>query len=257
MKNKRNRQQDIITILENIHFATVDELCVRLNASISTIRRDLDELHKTSVVRRVNGGSFYLEKKHTIMKENPEEEIPFFDEKQRIATAAISLIHEGDTIFMDGGTTNLQIANKLVEFSNITIVTNSIDIAYKFRNRKDLSMYICGGTMGEARPGTSIVGPLAEKMISLFRANICFLGTLGIHAKKGITDPDLSSARMKNIMIENSSKVVLVTDHSKFGKLNTAFVCPVDHFDQIITDKLAPKEDIDYLFSLGINVELV
>jgi DeoR/GlpR family transcriptional regulator of sugar metabolism len=158
---------------------------------------------------------------------------------------------------MDGGTTNLILARRIaLECSNIQIVTNSIDIAYTFSRRKDISMYICGGTMGDD-PGSTVVGPMAEKMITYFRANICFLGTLGIDLKKGITDPSLPAARMKSIMMENASKVILVTDSSKFGKINTAFVCTVDQFDVIITDRNAPKEDIEALQNEGQQVFVV
>lgn len=254
MRNKRNRQQKIIDALKGLNFATIDELSSELKISHSTMRRDLYELNKKNLVMCVNRGSYYLEEQFVDKKKETKENIPFFEEKLRIAEAAASLIREGDTLFMDGGTTNLQIADKIVELSNLTIVTNSLDVAYKFRNRRDLSVYICGGT---AEDGSNIVGPLAEKMVSLFRAQICFLGTFGINAQKGITDPNLSAARMKNVMIENSSKVVLVSDHSKFGKIHAAFVCPVNYFDLVITDKLASESEINDLKSQGISVELV
>jgi len=94
-------------------------------------------------------------------------------------------------------------------------------------------------------------------MISQFRANIFFMGTSEIDLKYGITDPYVLSASIKYKMIENSSKVILVTDHTKFGRINKAFVCPLEKISHIITDTDAPSHDIKYLQQHGISVDLV
>lgn len=83
-------------------------------------------------------------------------------------------------------------------------------------------------------------------MISSFRANISFIGTSGINMKQGITDPYFTAARIKQKMIENANKTVLVTDSSKFGVINTYFVCSIDEIGHIITDYSAPKEEIGF-----------
>ncbi|MFC5649697.1 DeoR/GlpR family DNA-binding transcription regulator [Paenibacillus solisilvae] len=243
----RNRPSEIIRLLTIKPFMTIEELSAELDVSPATIRRDLTELENSDSILRVNGGGAILR------RDRKEAEDRFFEEKKRIAASAVSLVKEGDTIFLDSGSTNLHLADQLFAFSNITLVTNNIRIANKFINRKDLSVIICGGTLGEVNP-ESIVGPVAENMISSFRANICFIGTSGININQGITDPYLSSARIKEKMIENSNKVVLVTDHSKFGVINTHFVCSIDEIDHIVTDKLAPEEDINFMMDKGISV---
>lgn len=257
MKNRRDRMQAILSYLESKPFAKIEELCEQWNVSLATMRRDLQSLHEDGRLIRVNGGAVLTSSEAGAMDSPYPFVISRLEVKERIAAAAISLIQNGDTIFMDGGTTNLVIARRIAqECSNIKIVTNCIDIAYTFNRRKDFSIYICGGTMGN-EPGSTVVGPLAEKMISYFRANICFLGTFGIHLKKGITDPSLSSAHMKAIMMENATKAILVTDSSKFGKINTAYVCAVEELDTIITDRDAPNEDIKGLQNKGRHVILV
>lgn len=252
---KEKRQLLIIEQLRNHPFMKIEELCHTLHASPATIRRDLTDLEESKSIIRINGGAIINKDQPSIPKETIQK-VEFLDEKNRIAEEAISHVRAGDTIFMDTGSTNLIIADKLTKLSNITIITNSVSIAYKFINRKDLSVIICGGTLGEADPD-SILGPVAEKMISMFRANLCFLGTSGLHVKQGITDRYLGSARIKEKMIEHSTKVCLVTDHSKFGIVNTAFVCPMDNIHHIITDDMAPIEEVNYLISTGITVTLV
>ncbi|CAG7625663.1 DeoR/GlpR family DNA-binding transcription regulator [Paenibacillus allorhizosphaerae] len=252
MKKKEKRFAAILELIENNQFMNIDEMCQILKVSPATVRRDLAFLEEIAQIKRVNGGA--------LISKSQKVELPpvrLLEEKQRIAKAAVDLVNEGDTIFMDGGTTNLEIASKLALFSNITIVTTSIELAHKFSQRKDISIFVCGGIMSDVNPKVSIIGPLAEKMISYFRANICFLGTSGIHIKNGITAPYLTSAEVKNVMMRHSAKSILVADHSKFGKVYSAFVCPVEHFDMMITDRKAPQEDIDQLVSKGVSIKLV
>lgn len=252
----KTRRQEIVNLLKSNLFVKVDELCVRLDASPATIRRDLAELEKSGYIKRVNGGAISTSE----LAQNRAPELagpggdPFLQHKKAIARAAVAMVREGDTIFIDSGSTNNQIADLLVSSSNISIVTNSIEIAYKFIRKKDISVVICGGTINEVNPVESIVGPLAELMISQFRANLCFLGTSGVDLKHGITDPYLSAASFKAKMIENSSKVVLVTDHSKFGRVNKAFVAKVSAIHHVITDSSAPGATVEALMTMGIPV---
>lgn len=255
----KKRRQEIVILLKTKVFMKVEELCSQLDASPATIRRDLVELEKAGLIKRVNGGAIlpladFQDQRETGVAGNSD---PFLNHKRAIAQAAVSMVREGDTIFIDSGSTNNQIADLLASFSNISIVTNSIEIAYKFIRKKDISVVICGGTIKEISPVESIVGPLAEMMISQFRGNLCFLGTSGIDLKHGITDPYLSAASFKAKMIENSSKVVLVTDHSKFGRVNKAFVATLDKIHHVITDSKAPDDTVAALKQLKISTTLV
>ncbi len=254
------RRQELIELLKDHTLMKISDLCQRLDASPATIRRDLSQLEQEGLIRRINGGAIFQQQAfHKQAAESPvgDGADPFLQNKKAIAQAAVQWVKPGDTIFIDSGSTNNQIANLLMTFSDISIVTNSIEIAHKFIRRKDLSVFVCGGTINEVDPEDSVVGPLAEIMISQFRANIFFLGTSGIDIKQGITDPFLSAARIKEKMIENASKVVLVTDHSKFGRVNKAFVCSLNKIDSIITDHLAPEKDLDELRKSGVSVTLV
>lgn len=255
----KKRHLDIIDIVKRKPYVTIEELCQELHVSPATMRRDLTLLEEAGELLRINGGAMYKQQQESGEADGRKQVDPYLDEKLRIAKAAAALVKEGDTIFMDAGSTNQHLGDCLAEKSNITIITNSLEIAYRLnpiKDKQNLSVIICGGALGEANPD-SIVGPVAEKMISMFRANICFIGTSAFDIKQGITDVYLASARIKENMIENANKVYLVTDRSKFGLINTAFVCPVDKIDHIITDRDAPADDIGYLQGRGIAVTLV
>ncbi|RAP73458.1 DeoR/GlpR family DNA-binding transcription regulator [Paenibacillus montanisoli] len=255
----KSRHIEIIEALKKKPFMTIEELCLELDVSPATVRRDLSQLEDTGVVLRINGGAIY---NHQADGAHPPAQLPadpYINEKIRIAKAAAEVVKDGDTIFMDAGSTNQHIAEHLGNKERITVITNSLEIAHKLhnlKNKKDLSIIICGGALGEANLD-AIVGPVAETMISMFRANIAFIGTSALDTKLGITDAYLASARIKEKMIEHSGKVCLVTDHSKFGITNTAFVCTIDKISQVITDQQAPAEDVSYLRNRGISVTLV
>jgi DeoR/GlpR family transcriptional regulator of sugar metabolism len=210
---------------------------------------------------RIPGGAILHKEGNEDIKRNTPalDEDPLLPYKKAIAAEAIRLVKPGDTIFIDYGSTNSLIAELLVslpDIAGVTIITNSIDIAYKCMKREDIHVYVCGGARPETGSRAGIVGPLAEQMISQLRANISFIGTPGIDIKHGITDPYLSAASIKAKMIENSTTVILVTDHSKFGKVNKAYVCSIDRIHHLITDHNVSKDQIQFIENLGVQVTI-
>lgn len=250
----KNRHEEILKLLYLKKYMKVEELCEALDVSPATIRRDLTDIESFGLVKRICGGALVVEKDSTAKKNSD----PLLNHKQRIARKAIDFVTPGSTIFIDSGSTNNEIARLLANFSDISVITNSINIAYMLYNSdKHISVFVCGGNIGDGSSPASIVGPSAEMMISQFRANIFFMGTSGIHSKQGVTDPFLLAASIKTKMIENSSKVILVTDYTKFGKINKAFVCPIEKIDHIVTNTEASVDDIQYLRQHGISIDLV
>jgi len=253
----QERHSKLIRLLDEHQMLTIAEIAERLNISAVTVRRDIAKLDEEGLLRRVPGGALRV----TGHRPSPEPGVipstsadPLLPYKRAIAEKAIALVKPGDTIFIDSGSTNNEIAKYLLSLSDISIVTNSIDIAYLFISRQDISIYICGGTMGEVNPYSSVVGPLAEKMIQEFRANIAFIGTSGVHRTQGLTCSHPATARIKQTMIRNASRVVLVTDHTKFDRVYRAYFCGIDEIDQVITDRKAPEESIEFIRNSGIEV---
>ncbi|ASA21592.1 DeoR/GlpR family DNA-binding transcription regulator [Paenibacillus donghaensis] len=247
------RQRLMISFLEQHTFLSVNKLAELLEISLPTVRRDLQEMETDGYIRRVNGGAFLISKRDD-SSEKALGSDPFEAHKKAIAAEAIKWIQPGDTLFIDSGSTNSYLADFLTELKDITIVTNSIDIAYKCMRRPGLQVFVCGGTAEEVRAEAGIVGPLAEQLIMQFRASLCILGTSGLDMKQGITDPFLSAASIKNKMLTYSTKRILVTDHSKFGKIHKAFVAPIESFDCVITDWEADTEDIGRIRAQGTDV---
>jgi DeoR/GlpR family transcriptional regulator of sugar metabolism len=256
MKNTRHHK--IINLLTTHHMLRIEELCELMNVSPATIRRDLNLLAGQGYITRINGGAMIPlnSPEHNVNPQQSRDD-PYLVYKKALAQVAVGLVKEGDTIFIDAGSTNMEIAQLLVNFKNISIITNGIEIAYRLRTlNKSISIFICGGTIEELTPEASIVGPLAEQMISLFRANLLFLGTSAIDIHKGVTDPHLLLANIKNKMIDNASKVVLVADHSKFGKVKMAHVCSIDKIHHLIVDNKVPRNVLSHFANLGIEISV-
>ncbi|TVY07333.1 DeoR/GlpR family DNA-binding transcription regulator [Paenibacillus cremeus] len=253
------RHSEIISLLQQQTMLGIQELCDLLHVSPATVRRDLTKMEDLGLIKRMHGGAILH---HSVDAGKPEPVRggdPYLLQKLAIVEAACGMVQPGDTIFIDAGSTTELLAERLTSIQPISIITNSIKIAYQMFAARGggSSVFVCGGTFSESDPQASIVGPLAEQMISQFRANICFVGTSAIDCKHGVTDPNLLIARMKEKMISHSSKVVLIVDHSKFGKVKQAFVCPLEHIHCVITDDLTTEEDVKHLRSLGVEVKVV
>lgn len=251
------RHRVIADYLKEHTFLHVNQLAELLEVSLPTIRRDLHEMESGGYIQRVNGGALIKAEGEGTGGMPTQGGDLFTTHKKAIAAEVIRWIEPGDTLFIDSGSTNSYIGDLLSELKNITIVTNSIDIAYKCMRKPDLSVFVCGGTAEDVQSEAGIVGPLAEQMISQFRANLCILGTAGADPKQGITDPYLSVARIKQKMLSYASRRILVTDHSKFGKIHKAYVAPLDTFDCVITDREATEDQVEAIRGKGIQVKQV
>lgn len=256
MKNARH--QKIIDLLSTHLMLRIEEICDLMNVSPATVRRDLNLLASQGYITRINGGAMIPRNApEQSLTPQPSNDDPYLVYKRALAKIAVGLVKEGDTIFIDAGSTNMEIVLLLERFKHISVITNGIEIAYRLRIlNKSIKIFICGGTIEELTPEASIVGPLAEQMISLFRANLLFLGTSAIDIHKGVTDPHLLLANIKNKMIDNASKVVVVTDHSKFGKVKMAHVCSIDKIHHLIVDNKVPRHVLSHFANLGIEISV-
>jgi len=246
------RLEKIIKLLRMNHYMTVQALCEALAASPATVRRALVRLDDLGQLQYVNGGALLLKPETAANQEMHKQ-------KQRIAQAALAHIQPGDTLFLDAGSTNNILADCLISFSNLQVVTNSIYIAYRLYSAHDaIRVYVCGGSIGGPpdRLG-SVAGDLAESLVRNVRANTFFMGCSAVSVSQGITDPNLPVARLKQCMMQNAQRTILLCDHTKLNGVHVAFVAPVSAVERMITDAQADKDALNQLRQAGIPVEAV
>jgi len=211
----------------------VEDLRRRLKVSPATVRRDLDLLERSGAIRRVHGGA--------VSVENRLDESLFEDktslavrEKRCIAEAALKFIQPGDTIYLDGGSTVLELARLLGERANLTVVTNSLHAAHELAGRGP-RLIVIGGEL--RRLSQTLVGPLTRLVLQELHLDKAFMGTMGFALKEGLTTTDPSEAFTKQAVMAQARQVIVLADSSKAGKVSFASAGRWADVHVLITDQ--------------------
>ncbi|MBU3104777.1 DeoR/GlpR family DNA-binding transcription regulator [Clostridium gasigenes] len=211
------RYQIILNEIDRKSLVYVSELVKDLDTSESTIRRDLNFLHKQGKLKKVHGGATALDKfintKDDLLSTRESLNI---DEKLEIAKYAANLIKENDFVYIDAGTTT----DLMIEFINekeAVYITNGINQAKKLIN-KGLKTYILGGEIKESTE--AIIGVEAINTLKRYNFNKGFFGTNGISKDRGYTTPDISEALVKQEALRRTREAYIMADNSKFDEIS-------------------------------------
>lgn len=248
------RKYRILEYVRKHNTATVSTLSKEFKVHEATIRRDLSEIEQEGVLRRTHGG--------VVMEEWTNGEPTFnersqqsTDEKMRIGRMAASLVQDGDHIIIDSGTTTLHIARNLVNHSNLTVVTNDINVASELRDAPGVKVILTGG---ELYPSSYMVnGMLTDYALKSLHVVKAFIGTPALHPQHGLMHPEAQLVPTKQGMIHAAREIIVVTDHRKLGKLSLHTVAPTRAIHTLITGIEASEEDIDSYKDSGMTVYVV
>lgn len=248
------RRKKILKILNDKEVLNVKELTETLHVSIETVRRDLEYLEEQEHLKRVYGGAVLPQPK-AIEPTYESREVRFFKEKQAIGKAAVEYVQNNDVIAIDIGTTTLEFAKALVGKRRVTVLTNSMKIAMLLSEDSDIRVLMLGG---EVRNGEySVSGFLSGNNMKCFNTEKLFLGAGGISMSKGITDYHMEESNLRRISIENTQKVIVLSDHSKIGVAAMNKVCPIGQMDVLITDTEADRQFIKAAQENGAEIRQV
>jgi DeoR/GlpR family transcriptional regulator of sugar metabolism len=231
-----DRQHRLREYLRQQGSARVDAICRALRMSPATARRDLERLEEQGWIRRVHGGAMSVESRL---------EEPVFDakasratrEKRAIAEKAAALVGAGSTLYLDGGSTALELARLLAERADLTVVTNSLRAAAELASRGP-KLVLVGGEL--RRLSQTMVGPLTEALLAQLHFDTAFMGTLGFSVRDGLTTTDPGEAYTKRVAMARADRVVLLADSSKHGTAQLARSGGLDEVDVLITDRRLP-----------------
>jgi DeoR/GlpR family transcriptional regulator of sugar metabolism len=243
------RRHRIEAYLQKVEFASLEELAQQVDASISTVRRDLSVLEAGSTLRRTHGGARI---------NNPRsDEFTFsardthqLTEKEAIGMACAELIHPNQSVIIDAGTTAYHVARHL-EDKSPQIITNSLPVANLFAAANRLEVVVSGGVI-YPRLGV-LVGPLAVEAFSKIHADVAIMSAGGI-TLDGITNSHGLLIDIQHAMIHAAQKVIFCLDHTKFNRQSVSPLCSLDFIDTIVTDSAAPTELVAALLSRGLEV---
>ncbi len=211
------RKKRIVYYLKINRRATIEELLTLMDCSISTLRRDLNELEKEKSLRRVHGGAELTQdlSEELSISEKTSKNI---QEKEEIAQIALSKIKDGDIVFLDAGTTTGLLA-ELINQSHLylTIVTNSVTHLAKLTDGR-LIVYLLGGRVKKVTD--AIIGSQALEQLSAYQFNVAFVGANGFDTKHGAMTPDHEEAAIKGLAVKQSQNAYVLADSSKLGQMS-------------------------------------
>lgn len=228
-----NRQNLILKKLNIQKKVEVETLASELKVSEMTIRRDLEKLENNGELVRTFGGAVPVQ---TISNEvaYQDKKVKNVFQKRLIAEKAVQKIQNGDTVFLDSGTTTLEIAKRIINLDlNLTVITNDISIANVLMD-STIDVIMLGGHLQNITG--SVLGTLTFDLINKLNADLFFLGAHAVDEEYGITAPSIEKAQVNIAMMQSSREIILVTDKSKFANKALFKVCELDELDEIITD---------------------
>ena len=235
---KENQEKEILEILQNTQYATIEELAEKLYVSPSTVRRKLNLLQKKGLVTRTHGGAQLNDDNNFFPSFTFRVHENSF-EKKKMALAAIKLIKNGDLIFLDGTTSAFFIAEYLSEFKNIRVITNGVD-TLSLLAKNNIAAYSTGGCIQELNRSV-LVGHYAEEMIKNFHADIAFFSARSVDDNGEIYDCFEEENVIRKAMIKHATKKVFLCDSTKFGKTSLFHLCSLNDVDYIVSNHTIPN----------------
>lgn len=246
------RQLRIRHLLESQDFLALEVLCRDLDASESSIRRDLDVLEQERVLRRVYGGAVPLQQQATRAFDYTAETTRLSDEKMRIARLTAGLVEDGQTVILDGGSTVAAVAREL-STRPLHIVTNSLPIAEELENSRNVELTLTGGYLDQRI--RVMLGPLCEKMLGAIRADVLIMG-IGSITESGFCNNNTLVVGSEQKMIEIADKVIIVADRTKYARSGMFPVAPLSAADVVVSDTGLAPECVSLLSRNGVEVLL-
>lgn len=246
------RRQRLLTLLSQRGFAPYRDLAAELNVSEVTVRRDLRALQDEGLVETVVGGG---------QVKGSATEVEFLakrvlqqEEKERISNTARTLIEPGMTIGLTAGTTTWTLAQHMAGFTDLTFVTNSTNAAQVLQSIGYANIHLTGGQF--RTPSDALVGPIADMVARQFHTDVLFVGVHGIDVDHGMSTPNLLEASVNRALMERTSRVVLMFDHTKWGVEAFARIASVEEIDDIVTDMETRETDILQQHGIRVHVAL-
>jgi len=246
------RRKKILELIDRDGIVSLQQLTDAFDISIYTIRRDLNALEEKGLLKKTHGGAVRIEKSRWIpsMEEGKSEAL---DEKKSIAVKASRLVDNGDTIFLMGSTISLLMI-PLLKDKNLTVVTNSLDVAKELSAIPSIETILIGGRIKNYKG--NILGSRAVNDLRNYYFDKAFVPCAGIKENVGISTSTIDSADFLKTVISCSRENIVVADYRKFNRVTFAKVCNLEEIDVFITDERVDKDELTRIAKKGIKVEI-
>lgn len=255
----RKREEEIVDFVERSGKVPIQTICAEFQMSPSNARIVLNKMNARGLIVREHG--FVRPLPSAASADQGPERISFeaqianIDEKRAIAREAVKYVQERDTISIAGGTTTFLFAKELKKINHITVVTNSVLVAAELLSNESIEIRMCNGIIQHDKG--SLGSMSSEDFFSGIYTNKLFIGADAISASEGVTSGNANVSRLERIMANNSDQVIVLSDHTKFGKrLHVDRVLGANEIDLMIVDSLLPPTYITQLKNRGIRIAI-
>ncbi len=231
----RQRQEDIARLVRQRGSIRVSALTERFDVSHMTIRRDLEALARRGRLDKVHGGAVAPAHGSDVEPAFAEKTSRQVAAKEAIAVAAARLVTPGSAIGVTAGTTTWTLARLLLDVPDITVVTNSVQVAQVLhtQRRRTQTVVLTGGVR---TPSDALVGPVAVTALRTLHVDVLFMGVHGMDARTGFSTPNPEEAETNRAMCRSARHTVVLADHTKWNAAGLASIAPLGAADTLITD---------------------
>lgn len=235
---KEERQQTILNEVELHNRILLTDIAETLDVSIDTVRRDVKELDAEKKLRKVHGGAISL---GFTTNSARNTNIYALEDKKAIAKKAITMLKDGAVIFIDGGTTCLEMTRLIPDTLHLTCFTISLPVAMELSNKHNVTVIFIGGQI--AKEAQISIGANAIQNLSEIRVDYGFIGTGYVDAIYGLTEFDWDIVQIKKAVIKSSKKTVLLSISEKLNSQHRYKTCDINTINTMITE-LAPDDKL-------------
>lgn len=245
------RRKTILKLLAENDEVSIKQIVAICETSEITARRDLVALEQKGLLKRTHGGA---------VRNTATTELFGFDnkslkgqnEKMEICRLAASFVKEGDTIYMDCGTTVFYMAKFLSGFKNLRVITNSLPITSELMSYPKITIYLIGGELDNSRK--ALYGSMTENLLSRYKADKAFIGAGGVSLSNGLSSIDEKGASITQKMAEAAGQIFLLCDSSKIEKDSYFIYSPLTLIDHLVTDKGISPANLEIYKNNNIDV---
>jgi DeoR family glycerol-3-phosphate regulon repressor len=243
------RQSQILSLVKSYRSISITEMQRRLNVSRETIRRDLVALAEQHKLRKTHGGAVSLETREPEMAVRQTTNVMG---KAAIGKLAASMIPDGASVILAGGTTVQSTSDELVSRQSLTVFTNCIASCVKLNGRNNNRVHLLGG---EIQPqNQTCLGRDATQMLANYFADFAIVGAGAISPSGVIMDFSREEAELHSLMLKSAKNAIIVADHHKFGRYAPVRVQNLDQVNYLITDSEPSSDMAEVLSSLSVEV---
>jgi DeoR/GlpR family transcriptional regulator of sugar metabolism len=245
-----SRRAAIIRSLEDGESLSVSDFAARFGVSEMTVRRDLARLADEGMVAHAGSKTSLRELPYEYSAEQKRR--AGWRQKRAIASFCASLVEDGESVFVDAGSTAAEVARALAGRSGITVFTDSLLAAEALSRKARPRVVMCPGEYREKSMG--FLGPLTLRFLDKYRFDTVFLGTEGVSLEFGLSVPDIEDGKTKTALVQASRRVICVADSSKFGKEWLCRICDVNAVECIVTDDGLNEQQVKQFTDAGVQV---